>query len=228
MKKIFLLSLLLNMTLCNVTNLTNNNYNTNNINLSFFFSQEIINKIEAMRDSVYRRAETPLQAMQSMYTWMMDNKFKTALYLAGASYIYLHYRLWYTKYILQDPENWSLWNKAIPLEELFATPQKQLAETLTHEIQRRYTNLNAPDDFVGPMVAFFQAVEKETVLLKSYERLCGWSKTLYISKIVWFDEELYTACDARLKKLAYIKSIFINWVAEYKINLNAAPAVARL
>ena len=205
--------------------ITYNTYNrTTHINITL--SPELINKIEAARDSIAHTIQTPFQLAGQLYTWVMDNKIQSSLYLAGAAYAYLHYRLFSLQYQLQAAENWSLWNKVVPLEELFATPQKMLAQTLMHEMQRRYTKADSPNDFFGPMVAFLHAIEQETALLQAYDRLCSWSKTIYISKVVWFDEQLHAACDMRIKRLAYLKSVFVNWIAEYKINVNA-PAQAQ-
>ena len=193
-------------------------------------SPEIITQItlqlQELRNKAYDAATAPLHLLSDFYTWLSENKIKTTMGVAAFFYLYLHYKLLSIKYLLNNNENWSLWNRTTTLEDFFMLPQKNVAESLTRELQRRYTTTENPDDVVTPMVTFLQEVEREQKLLQSYVSLCSWIKTLWLQKICWRDEELWAACDNRLKRLAYLRSVFVQWITEQKLAHYQAASAA--
>lgn len=214
------------MTQNNTTNVPVNISNSNLLNIT----QEITTIVTAIKDMGSRAREAaavPCQIACDLYEWIGENKLKAGGYCALAGYVFLHYRLYVLKRALVNPENWSLWNRIVPLVELLEMSQSAVADTLAREVQRRYTSIDNPNDFVTPMTSFLRDLEKERAILEDYRNLCSWLKSFCISKLCWYDEGLLTECTERLQRLAYLKSIFINWITDYKFSQNNANNVAR-
>lgn len=235
-------------TIGNQTNLNNtanpNQSNNNTINIGI--TQEMMSNLAAYASSTassiassvtntITSIQTKIQTMMhngrdmsqdmahSLADYVQNNKLKLSLYALLGSYSYLHYKLFSLQYALSKDTNWSRWNNAVPLEELFALPQKQLGEIIIKETQRRYTNIENPDDFVTPLVTFIREVDRERELLQLYTTLCVWIRRLYLAKISWINVALETQCQERLQRLAYIKNVFLIWIAEHKF-AQYAPA----
>lgn len=202
--------------------------NSTNINISVFqeMASSITNSIKNLYEAAHKAYEKGMESLSDLTVWAGNNKLKVAFFTAASLYGYITYRLFALKSHLMQPDNWSLWNNSRSLEELSAIPEKELGEILIKEAQRRYTLLDDPENFIMPIVIFLQTVEQEKQILQAYISLCGWIKTVRLGKIFWIDEQLATSCEERLKRLAYIRAIFVNWITEYKFTRNAAPAAA--
>lgn len=186
----------------------------------------ISTQITALYNAAHRAYEKTCSTVESCADWASNNKIKLTLYTSAALYAYITYKLFTLKYMLVQPDNWSLWNNTLSYDDLRALSEKQLAETLIKEAQQRYTVIHEPENFMLPIVTFLQTVEHEKQILQGYRSLCGWITTLHLNKIMWFDEQLERACEERLKRLAYLRAIFINWITEYKFIQNAQPKAA--
>jgi hypothetical protein len=85
-----------------------------------------------------------------MKAWVLNNKLKVSCYSILAVYAYIHYKLFRLKHQLAQPENWSLWNNNVTLNELHAMDEQQLGEMLVIETQQRYTLIDDPENFITP------------------------------------------------------------------------------
>ncbi len=210
-----------------------NNNNSSNHNIPITLSNNltfapeintIITTIKEWGASLHEKAQNAataqLNMLQELYTWLCENKIKTALACTLVAYLYLHYKLYTLKQELTNADNWSLWHRLVSLDEIVTMDQKEVADSLARAVQRRYTHAESPHDFVAPMTAFLQDVEQEKRLLKTYVDLCTWLRTCYLNKICWQDEELLATCGDRLKRLAYFKATFLNWLTDYKFAQN--------
>ena len=174
--------------------------------------------LQEAQNAVRTAIATPFAIAGNWYSWIMENKCMSLVYGTGAFYIAVNAYLLYLQKRLQAMDNWSLWNKQLSLEELGAMGPQALAEALLHEVQERYTTINALEDFSEPLVTFLKAVEVEENLLHAYNRLCSLCKRAGIAKVMWIDEQVHASYVARLKRLVYLKSIFGHWMASYKID----------
>lgn len=196
------------------------------------FAQSISNNVQktiisikqTMQATVQYGGEKSKKIVHSFGDYLNNNKLRLSIYALLGSYVYLHYKLFSIQYALNKDTNWSLWNNAVPFEELFAIPQKELGETIIKEAQRRYTLAENPEDFVTPLITFLREVEVERELLQAYMTLCIWIRRLHISKISWIDAALEASCKERLQRLAYLKNVFLTWYAEHKFQRYAAAA----
>ena len=170
-------------------------------------------------------ADASLKKTVTLMKWISKNKMKTTLICAAMSYVYIHYRLLKLKKALMEPQNWSFWHISLS-PTLSSQPPMAVAKALVIDVQRCYTKAENPENFISPLVSFLRDVEQEETTLKEYISLCSWLNILFIGKICLIDAELYQACSERLKRLDYLKSIFLQWVAEYKFARNTAAMAA--
>jgi hypothetical protein len=209
----------------NFNNITFSPNFSNNVSVSTFqeMTASINSTIKVMCDAAGKAYEKSAESLSNLKEWASNNKLKVALYTTASVYGYVTYKLFTLKHVLAQPENWSLWNHSTSLEELYALSEKELGEILVKEAQQRYTIVNDPENFITPLVTFLQMVEEEKKLLQAYISLYEWIQSLRLEKILWVDAQLAAACQERLKRLAYLRAIFVNWITEYKFMHNAVP-----
>jgi hypothetical protein len=157
---------------------------------------------------------------EGVYGWCCDNKKKTVLLATIAVYSAVIVQLIRYNHIMHRPGAWSSWNSHMSLESLFAIPQKELSDELLREIQRRYMNAHNPTDFLTPLMRFVDDVDYELATLGSLQNMQEWIAFLHINWL--FPERILrqTERENRAIRLAYIKTLFMNWIADYKILAN--------
>lgn len=232
-KYFFIISLLIIFPLCadNETVETHkspayvsNNYNQTQIHvtqelaaeLSATLSVAISNVLQNISLKITEIKEGAKQTITAPFHWIIDNKWKTSFCTFVGVYTYYNCYLLYLKKELSDARWWSAWNKSMSLEELFACQQNHLGTLMVREAQRRYTSLENPGDFISPLATCMQTIEEEKRKLEYYKAVCSWIKTLHVARIMWHDEDFAEWCTERLQRLAYLKSVFINWLTDYK------------
>lgn len=186
----------------------------------------VSNKFKMLQEAAQNAYENTSASVSALQQWASNNKLKLAFYTTASLYSYITYKLFILKYHLIQTDNWSLWNNGLSLDELMSIPQNKLGEILVKEAQQRYTLIDDPENFITPIITFLQTVEQEKKMLEGYVALCSWITTVKLSKLFWFDENLFFLCRERLKRLAYIRAVFVNWITEYKFIHNAAPTAA--
>jgi len=153
------------------------------------------------------------------------NFFHKNRYLLGASLalggyiVACNYTVQANKF-LERTDTWASWHNEITTEQLMAMNHKELAKELIVEIQRRYSNPQNPTDFISPLIAFVQTIDKEIALLKSYRTYFIWVQKLHLQAALPIQQKLLYKADDSYKKIIHIKNIFLSWAADYKINHN--------
>jgi hypothetical protein len=153
------------------------------------------------------------------------NFFNKNRYLLGASLLFggyivaCNYTVQANKF-LERTDTWASWHNEITAEQLMAINHKELAKELILEIQRRYSNPKNPTDFISPLIAFIQAIDKEILLLKKYITYYTWVQKLHLQGILPIQQKLLNKADDSYKKIMHVKNIFLSWAADYKINHN--------
>ena len=182
------------------------------VSSSKFFNQENYHKIFSASK------EHAANCYTSFVDWLKNNKIKFGLYCAAAGYSSLQGYLFYLKCKLASPNCWSKWQWEKPIEQMYQTPQAEFAHNLLIDIQRHYTTINNPTDFVTPLTKFMKDTEQEYNYLYKYKKIITYLEKLYISKVFFYDANLLASIDNRLQKLSYIKNTFLSWLADYKLN----------
>ena len=194
-----------------------------NINMFQDMSANISNSLKAVYEAAHAAYEKSIESLGTLTEWAGNNKLKLTFYTTASVYAYITYRLYTMTHLLAQPDNWSLWNSSSSLEELYAIPEKHLGDILIKEAQQRYTLMDDPENFITPMVTFLHTVEEEKKVLQAYIKLYDWIHAAHLDKLFWLNDNLATAYEERLKRLAYIRAIFVNWITEYKFKHSAVP-----
>lgn len=177
--------------------------------------------------------KTPLSLPENFFSnfpfrdWQTRTRFflYQKRFFIGASiilggYIYACHLIVKANKYLENPETWSSWRQDIPHELLITIPQPELAKDLILEVQRRYSNPQNPTDFLSPLIAFIHSIDDEITMMKRLNFVYSWLKKLHIIYILPINEKLFCKVEEKLKKLIYLKQIFLAWAAEYKVNHN--------
>jgi len=157
------------------------------------------------------------RAHGKLLTLLRDYKYWIIGGCAASLYGYVCYTVYQGNRYLQSSDLWSSWKSSLELETLLSLPQKELAEELVREVQRRYTNPANPTDFVSPLSAFLTALEKECTTIQFYTEFNTRLHTLYLSKAIPLNCCVYTNAQKRIQRLLYLKNVFITWAADFKI-----------
>jgi len=139
---------------------------------------------------------------------------------AAALYGYVCYTIYRGNRFVEKQELWSSWKSDVALDTLLSIPQKDLAQDLVHEIQRRYTNPRNPTDFVSPLAAFLTEIEQERRDIEYYATFNLWVKRVYVSKLVPLSTSSFENAEKRLTRLAYLKNAFLTWAADFRLAQN--------
>ncbi len=123
------------------------------------------------------------------------------------------------KTYITHPLRWHFWALTHLTPRLFRQDitNQDLTWQLIREIQSRYTSAQQPDDFILPFMQFLKDIEEEIRALKSYKRLGDMFEYLGISNYIFFDQTTYKKCATWLKEAETIKTLFLCWMADYKL-----------
>jgi hypothetical protein len=154
-------------------------------------------------------AELSLGGIAALYAWLC---YET---LSGASYL--------GKSIL-----WSSWKRETVLSALQAMPQEDITRELLMDIQKRYTSIEKPTEFMLPLIHFLYDIDIELKMLTRYHHLGTWISKTKASYIIPFDVYRFNTAQERLARLAFIKNLFLSWAANYKIEHNKSLLLDQL
>ena len=166
-----------------------------------------------------------LQSMQNTYqepvqTFLSDNK----LYLgAGALlslYSYYCYQVICGNFYLKRTDLWSSWKHELSFDQLCLIPQQTLARELILNIQHHGLDMQKPTDFMVPLVLFLQVIEEERSKLIYYQTLYNRITMVKCSVLFPFNKKQYNNIEERLRRLSFLKNIFISWMAEFNVEHN--------
>jgi len=169
----------------------------------------------------YKIPDIPIrQYSRDLAKSIYDLKYHIGGGIAVAIYLLLIYEVLKGNSCFSSRDSWAMWKYEIPLDELLAMPAHVLSHDLLLEIQRRYTSVDAPADFVSSLVAFMKDIDKEVAEVKYYSNLVIWLKKLRISILFPIRHKLFAMAPERLSRLSYVRNVFLTWAAQYKMDQN--------
>lgn len=182
---------------------------------------------------------------------VLGNKRQLTYKALALGYAYLNFRLFRSATYLQEKERWFLWRQEVPLADLIAQPQAEVAAALVAEIRQRYGQEQKQTDAANPFGLFMKALEEEDAVLRKYQTLstillkvddlehrclrmcCEYMPKVYgislsyfmtclaakirVKTFFYLDDALLQATPERLARVAYLKSIFSDWLASHKV-----------
>ena len=149
-------------------------------------------------------------------------KHKTKLFCAAvaAGYGYCVYRIKQMEQHLSSPQAWNNWYGSLDFEQLCVLPQEQLAKELLLAVQAQYTSSSDLDDFMQPCAQFLDDIDAELAELKQYQTWTQRLQRCYATRFFFIDRILAQSVSAKINRLAYLKNVFLTWVAHYKVEAN--------
>lgn len=177
---------------------------------------------QALLSDYYNRfASKAAEQTQAVGNWIANNKIKSFFIGITVGTLSIQAYLLYLENKLKDPNCWSLWDRSKSLAELYSLSQADMSEKILKDIQRTYTTIKNPTDFVTPLIIFLEDTQFEERYLRHYKLIIEKSRKIYLNKILMYDDALLRSVDERLERLKFIKITFLTWLATYKINFTA-------
>jgi hypothetical protein len=166
-------------------------------------------------------ANIPFKDWQSKTSsFLFNQRYLVAASLLFGGYVYTCSYIMKANKYLERTDTWIGWRADMPFDILVTIPQNELAKDLILEIQRRYSNIQNPTDFISPLIIFIQNIYAEINTIKQYISIYEVMTKLHIQKLLPIDQKHFGTLNEKYKKLLYLKNIFLSWAAEYKINHN--------
>lgn len=166
--------------------------------------------------------QTARDACGATFMFLSTNKWRIIFFSAVGAYSYLVYTVISLRVYFNHRERWFNWNEHLTLEALCATSQKELGVELIKEIQRRYTLMATPTDFVTPLINFLREIDEELQSLELYFRLGPWVKRLKLCTLTGFNNEVEQRVDMWRRRVIHLRTTFMKWMADYKLEHNTA------
>jgi hypothetical protein len=192
---------------------------------------EIKNAItQIMKNTTSQLVNTTVQTVQNAYkdikdpaiNFVWEYKWRLVGASATSGYLYLLYTMVTLRLYFNHAERWFNWNEYLSLDALCARPQDALGIDLVKEVQRRYTSISTPTDFVSPLIKFLMVIDEEEKALALYLRLGPWIERLHLCTLTGYSKELAQQCAVWRRRVGYLRATFMRWMADYKLEQNTA------
>ncbi len=166
----------------------------------------------------------PLQSVwQNIGEYIQKHRTLTIVCCAVSIWGAIAYKVWSLLSLLEHEHIWTRWYADASFEILREYPPKELTQQLIIAIQKTYTVPTSPTDFIQPLISFTHALEREHHDLQVYIAWCTMLKKLRLDTLFTIDQATIPVAQDRIKKLAYLKTLFSNWTIDYKINAALIP-----
>lgn len=171
-----------------------------------------------VKDIFNQSTEQANRQFMSFTQWFKNNPFSIGIFGLAFSYISLQSYLFYLTAQLSNNNCWSKWQQEKTVEQMYQIAQSQFSQVLLGDIQKVYTTVSNPTDFVTPLIAFMHDTEKETVQLNRYQKIINMLNKIRLDKLFLYDSKIFQDTPNRLQKLSYMKNTFLAWLADYKMS----------
>jgi len=157
---------------------------------------------------------------ERMQTFWDDNKFYIGAGGVIGLYSYYCYQVICGNLYLKKTDLWSSWKHELSFDQLCLIPQQTLARELILSIQHQGIDMQKPTDFMVPLVLFLHVIEEERRELLYYQTLYRRISMLKCRFLFPFNRKRYNHIEERLRRLSFVKNIFISWMAEFNVEHN--------
>jgi len=135
-------------------------------------------------------------------------------------YGYIIYQILKGNRYLNRSDTWGAWKEECSLEELNTIDHSELASELIDDIQLTYMDPEKPVDFVCSLTMFLNDIDKEIEYVKYLSKIKLWVDRTYTAVILPIKKDLWGKRDDYLERLTLIRTVFLKWAAQYKIDQN--------
>lgn len=150
----------------------------------------------------------------SALDWITNNKKRFALYCFGGTYCITQFYLWHLAHSLQSSSCWSMWKHQSSLEELYRCRQEDLAQDVLITINSRLSSTKNFADRVTPFVTFLKETDEELQALNTYRSLVSFIQNVHLTRIFFYNGNLYEDSLNRINRLQYIKNSVLAWLSD--------------
>jgi hypothetical protein len=192
----------------------------NNLALLLEFIKTHFNK-EQITEDIKKRAHT-LFGFGLEFTKL--HKRNLIIGTITGSYCFIVSSLLYMGYKILQRTTWSCWKDHIPYDIFQVIPHQELGRELLYAIQQRYQTSQNLTDFLTPLISFLHDVDYELALIKHFLKIHIWLKTFRLSTMFPHQEDLIQKAEEKRQRLIYLREVFMYWVTDYKITINAPQA----
>jgi len=208
-------------------NYTNSNQVVTNVTINTSVAATFVNEIvNTFWIKLTEYAQEAREMLSNLYEYASNapksifwrHKWKFAFGATAGSYSTLVGTIFYLRKELQQSTHWYFWKHNLSMEELFSIPQEDLSKELIFEIQRRYCNPNKPTDVFTPFALFINDIEFEKKALMTYRKIGDALQKISVAEYAFYDKDLKEQCEKWLERAVFFKSVFLHWLANYKID----------
>ena len=151
-----------------------------------------------------------LQSIQSMGSWIKNNKFRS-LFISMSGFIgSIQALLWYFGRILTQPDCWSSWQGHSSLPSLYQMNQKELIRELLKHLQQK--DLFASQPLL--LQRFITESEKELQTLSRFVTLSRIAQKWPFKYLLFRNTELLETIPSRIARLSFLKNIVLGYLRE--------------
>jgi hypothetical protein len=204
-------------------------HNTNtNMNTNYLYSlQKQIQSIIDSRQQWQDAAEKQIKNLTTFLAqYVQENFFSLTLMGVVSGYAGIWARLIWLHHKINQPDNWAAWNSKTTLDELHSLSHELIAKELIVAIQKKYQSADKLADFISPLIAFIEDINRETQQLNAFIWLHDTLRQCRVVTLFPGYQKSVQQAREKLKRVMVLKNVFASWMAEYKINLSTLNPAA--
>jgi hypothetical protein len=193
--------------------------NTVNTSASAKLMESVLSKMDGETKKLAKNLNVSVQLLLEMSTALiLKNKWKISFAAMGSGYTSIVYNNLRLKNYLLSNERWFHWAiQNIPTAHLTTNEFETISQSLIHEIQRRYITTEQPENFIEPLIQFIKSINQEINTIELYRKLGTIFNKTATHRYVYFDMEVYKKTGTWLEYAKLLKSIFLHWMANFKL-----------
>jgi hypothetical protein len=193
---------------------------TGNININLYSSASQVSSTSNTITSFQHNIPATLlkELAHGSESFMNKNKLLIAAVAGAYAYGRTFMSVVQANHELARDNAWASWKAELSLDELKAQGQEVLTKELLLEIQKRHTNAEKPADALMPFITFLNSIDQEIANINHYRSLNFWIQSCHASWLFPLNERRFASASSRLDRLWFIKNLFLNWAAEYKLS----------
>lgn len=119
---------------------------------------------------------------------------------------------------LARTDAWASWKAELSVDALKSQDHEALTKELLFEIQKRHTNADKPADALMPFITFLSSIDEEIAAINHYRSLHFWLESCHATWLFPVNKNRFASASSRLERLWFIKNLFLQWAAEYKLS----------
>lgn len=165
------------------------------------------------------------KAKDAIKEFLWEYRYTITAYTFLVTYASISVTLITDYHYLTSSDHWARWKPDHNFEMLCALPRATLEEELLHAIGQQHYNKIDPTDFTHPLIQFINNIEQEIKISKRYISMAKIIKKLHLMTILPTNDKKIGKVNMLLKRLLFIKHIFLSWLTERNLAANISKKI---